>query len=171
MHSLPYPTASCTMCYRMTHNTYLVTMAFKAKCITTISFLLRCRRLTLTQCFAKYDLRLIPESPQCTVLYYELISWYITPHQPGCLVFLRPLPNVLYTSHQYMEDLHWFKANFKIFGQVVFEAIEVKGHLMLNFEVTPSKFCNYFWKFGCQPWKSKADICMTKGYKVLIYLT
>ena len=82
MHSLPYPTASCTMCYRMTHNTYLVTMAFKAKCITTISFLLRCRRLTLTQCFAKYDLRLIPESPQCTVLYYELPNFLVYHSSP-----------------------------------------------------------------------------------------
>ena len=35
----------------------------------------------------------------------------------------------------------------------------------------PQNFCNHFWKFGCQPPKSKADLCMTNGYKVLIYLS
>ena len=38
-----------------------------------------------------------------------------------------------------------------MFGNAVFEAIEVKGHLRLNFEAATSKFCNQFGKFGCQP--------------------
>ena len=58
-----------------------------------------------------------------------------------------------------------FDAIFKIFGRAIFEAIEV------NFEVTTSKFCNHFWKFGCQPNKGKADLGMINGSKVLIYLT
>ena len=33
------------------------------------------------------------------------------------------------------------------------------------------QFCNNFWKFGCQPWKSKADLCMTNSSKVLVYLS
>ena len=37
-----------------------------------------------------------------------------------------------------------FDAIFKIFVRAVFEAIEVKGRLMLIFEVTTSKFCNHF---------------------------
>ena len=57
-----------------------------------------------------------------------------TPHCWGRLVFLRPLPEI-HTSHQYLEDMHWFEAIFKNFGQAVFEAIKVKGCLMLNFEV------------------------------------
>ena len=35
---------------------------------------------------------------------------------------------------------------------------------MLNFEAATLKFGNHFWKFGCQPWKSKAN-----ALKVLIY--
>ena len=42
---------------------------------------------------------------------------------------------------------------------------------MLNFEAATSKFCYHFLKFGCQPWKSKTDLCMTNGSKVLIYLS
>ena len=38
-----------------------------------------------------------------------------------------------------------------MFGVAIFEAIEVKGRSMLNFEVTTSKICNHFSKFGCQP--------------------
>ena len=49
----------------------------------------------------------------------------------------------------------------------IFEAIEVKGQLRLNFEAATLKFCNYFWKFGCLPRKSKADLCMTNGSKFL----
>ena len=30
-------------------------------------------------------------------------------------------------------------------------------------------FGNHFWKFGCQPWKSKADLCITNGSKVLSF--
>ena len=44
-----------------------------------------------------------------------------------------------------------------------------KGLSRLNFET--SIFCNHFWKFGCQPQKSKADLCMTNGSKDLIYLS
>ena len=43
--------------------------------------------------------------------------------------------------------------------------------LRLNFEAATTKFCNQFWKFGCQPRKSKTDLCMTNGCKVLTYLT
>ena len=59
------------------HCTSLKKTAVTAKCITTISFLLRCRRLTLTQCFAKYDLRLIPECPQCTVHINYTINYFL----------------------------------------------------------------------------------------------
>ena len=33
------------------------------------------------------------------------------------------------------------------------------------------KICNHFWKFGCQSWKSNANLCMTNSSKVLIYLS
>ena len=51
---------------------------------------------------------------------------------------------------QYIRHInHWkkmqqFDVIFKIFGRAIFEAIEVKGPQMLNFEVTTSKFCNHF---------------------------
>ena len=93
-----------------------------------------------------------------------------TPHCWGRLVFLQPLPKI-HTSHQYLEDFHWFEAILKNFGRAIFEAIELKGHSMLNFEVTTSKICNHIWKFGCQPQKSKTVLCMTNGSKVLIYLS
>ena len=32
-------------------------------------------------------------------------------------------PPRIHTSHQYLEDLHWFEAIFKIFGWAVFEAM------------------------------------------------
>ena len=41
----------------------------------------------------------------------------------------------------------------------------------LNFEAATSKFCNCSWKFGSSPRKGKVDLCMTNGFKVLIYLT
>ena len=41
----------------------------------------------------------------------------------------------------------------------------------VEFWAATSKFCNHFWKFGCQSRKSKAYLCMTNGFKVLIYLT
>ena len=47
------------------------------------------------------------------------------------------------------------------------EAIEVKGQSMLNFEDATLKFHNHFWMFGCQPQKSKTDLCMTNGSLVL----
>ena len=50
-----------------------------------------------------------------------------THHCWGHLVFLRPLPKI-HTS--YLKDLLWLKA---IFGQAIFEAIEVKGRSMLIF--------------------------------------
>ena len=59
----------------------------------------------------------------------------------------------------------------KMFGLAAFEAIEVKRLSMLNLEVTTSKICNRFRKFGCQPRKGKAVFCMTNGSKVLIYLS
>ena len=46
-----------------------------------------------------------------------------------------------------------FDAIFEIFGKAIFEAIEVKEWSRLNLEAATSKFCNYFWKFGCQPRK------------------
>ena len=81
---------------------------------------------------------------------YQPVS---TPSCWGRLVFLRPLPEI-HTSYQYLE---WFEAVFKIFACAVFEAIEAKGQLRLNFEGATSKFCSHFWKFGCQPQKSLYD--------------
>ena len=75
----------------------------------------------------------------------------------GTFGFLQPLPKI-HTSYQYLEDLEWFEAIFKIFAWAVFEAIEVKGQSRLNFEAATSKVCNHFWKFGCQPRKRKADL-------------
>ena len=60
-------------------------------------------------------------------------SWILTIHMER-----------FHTSHQYLENLHWFEAIFKKFGRVVFEAIEVKGRSMSNFEVTTLKICNNF---------------------------
>ena len=94
----------------------------------------------------------------------------ITPHCWGRLVFFQPLSKI-HASPQYLEDLEWFEAILKIFALAVFEVIEVKGRSRLNFEAATSKFCNHLWKFGYQPRKSKADLCMTKSSKVLIYLT
>jgi len=84
------------------------------------------------------------------------------------LVFLQPK---IRASHQYLKDLHWFEAIFKIFACAVFEAIKVKGLRSEVIEVATSKFCNHFQKFGCQPQKGKADLCMTNGSKDLIYLS
>ena len=84
--------------------------------------------------------------------------------------FLQSLPTI-HSSYQSLEQMHWFEAIFKIFAHAIFEAIEVEGRSLLNFEAAISKFGNHFWKFGCQPWKSKTDLFMTNGSKVLIYLT
>ena len=46
----------------------------------------------------------------------------------------------IHNSHQYLEEMHWFKAIFKMFGVALFEAIEVKGQSMLNFEAATSNF-------------------------------
>ena len=51
------------------------------------------------------------------------------------------------------------------------EVVEVEWWSMLNFEAATPKFCNCSWKFGSSPLKGKVDLCMTKGSKVLIYLT
>jgi hypothetical protein len=85
---------------------------------------------------------------------YYVCKWsgWFTPHCWGRLVFLRPLSKI-HTSHQYLDDLHWFDAIFKIFVCAVFEAIDVKGWSRLNFEAATSKICNHFRKFGCQPRK------------------
>jgi hypothetical protein len=37
----------------------------------------------------------------------------VTPHCWGHLGFVRPLPKI-HTSHQYLEDLHWLVAIFKL---------------------------------------------------------
>ena len=41
----------------------------------------------------------------------------------------------------------------------------------LNFEAATSKFGNHSWNFGSSPQNNKVDLCMTNGFKVLIYLT
>ena len=92
-----------------------------------------------------------------------------TPHCWGLLGFLRSLPTI-HSSHQSLQQMHWFEAFFKIFVCAVSKAIEVKGRSMLNFEAATSKFGNQFWNFGYQPQKSKADLCMTNSYKVLIFV-
>ena len=72
-------------------------------------------------------------------------SMHFTPHCWGLLVFLRSL-STIHSSHQSLEQMHWFEAIFKMFGSAVFEAIEVKGHLRKNFEAAASKFCDWaFW--------------------------
>ena len=53
--------------------------------------------------------------------------------------FLRSLPTI-HSSHQSLEQMHWFEATFKMFGRAVFEAIEVKGCLRLNLRAATSKF-------------------------------
>ena len=80
-------------------------------------------------------------------------------------LILVQFPPTIYTSHQCLEEMHWFQAIFKIFGLAVFEAIEVKGRSMLNFEATTLKFCNIFWKLGCQPQKRKCRPLYHKRFK------
>ena len=94
-----------------------------------------------------------------------LIQSFITYDAPHCLKHLflvQSLPTI-HTCYNSLEQINWFEAIFKMFCSAVFEAIEVKGRSRLNFEVATSKFCNYFWTFGCQPQKSKADLCHTAG--------
>ena len=66
---------------------------------------------------------------------------------------------MIHTSHQYWEGVNWFEVIFKMFGRAIFEAIEVKGRLRLNFEAATS---NFFLasseKFGCQTQKSRSEI-------------
>ena len=83
---------------------------------------------------------------------------FFTPHCWGLLVFLRSLPTI-HSFHQSLEQMHWFEAIFEMFCSAVFEAIEVKGRSMLNFEAVTLKFCNKFWKLGCQPRKSNYLHC------------
>ena len=52
-----------------------------------------------------------------------------------------------------------------------FEVVEVEWRSMLNFEAATSKFWNCSWDFGFSPRKSKVDLCMTNGSKLLNYLT
>ena len=54
------------------------------------------------------------------------------------------------TYKSYLPSIFGRKTTFKMFGMAVFEAIEVKRQSMLNFVSVTSKFCNHFWKFGCQ---------------------
>jgi hypothetical protein len=42
-------------------------------------------------------------------------------------------PPSIHSYHQYLEEMRGFEAIFKMFGVAVFEAIEVKGQLMLSF--------------------------------------
>ena len=57
-----------------------------------------------------------------------------------------------------------------MFGRAVFEAIEVKGRLRLNFEA--KFFLNSSESLVANLEKVRqTDICMTNGSKVLIYLT
>ena len=52
-----------------------------------------------------------------------------------------------------------------------FMVLEVEWWAMFNLEAATSKFCNCSWRFGSPPRKSKLDLCMTNGSKVLIYFT
>ena len=73
-----------------------------------------------------------------------MCSWKIchdhfTPHCWERLCFLQSLPTI-HSSHQSLEQMHWFEATFKMFESAVFEAIEVNGHSRLNFEAASSNF-------------------------------
>ena len=52
-----------------------------------------------------------------------------------------------------------------------FEVVEVEWRSMLNFEAATSKFGDCSSKFSFSPRKSRVDLCMTNGSKLLIYLT
>ena len=67
--------------------------------------------------------------------------------------------------------MQWFHVIFKNFGRAVLRLLKPNDDWPLKFEVTTSKICNHFWKFGCQPQKGKTDLCMTNGSKVQSYLT
>ena len=110
--------------------------------------------------------------PYFMILFHSSILWipHRTPPCWGHLVFLQPLPKI-HTSHQYLEDLHWFEAIFKNFACAIFEVVEVEWWSLLNFEAATSKFFYCSWKFGSWPQKGKVDLCMTNNFKVLIYLT
>ena len=104
--------------------------------------------------------------------FFTASSFLFSPFTAEVIWFKFDLPQqFLHTSHQSLEKMQFFEAIFEIFGWAIFEAIEVKGGSMLNFEAAISKFCNHFWKFGCQPRKSNANLCMANGSKVLIYLS
>ena len=42
--------------------------------------------------------------------------------------------STIHSSHQSLEQMHWFEAIFGIWGRAVFETIEVKRRSILNFE-------------------------------------
>ena len=78
-------------------------------------------------------------------IYATTLIWLLTPHCWGHLVLLQPPPTIQ-TFHQCLDEMQWFEAIFKMFGGAMFEAIEVKGCSMLNFEVMTSKFIHSFLK-------------------------
>ena len=55
----------------------------------------------------------------------------ITPHCWRHLVLVRSLPTS-HIFHQSLEEMHWFKAIFKMLGRAVFEDIEVEGGCMVK---------------------------------------
>ena len=84
--------------------------------------------------------------------------------------FLQHLPKI-HTSHQYLEDLHWFEAIFKNLACAVFEVIEVEWQSMLNFETATSKFCNCSWKFSFWPRKALWDYKISSESRELLLCT
>ena len=60
--------------------------------------------------------------------------------------FLRSLPTI-HSFHQSLTQR--LEAILKMYGRAIFEAIEVKGRPMLNFETAILIFWNHFWKFCC----------------------
>ena len=94
----------------------------------------------------------------------------LTPCCRGRLVFfhlsLKFLPP--FNIWKIWNDLRLFSKYLRV---PILRPLRSKGDRGWIFEAATSKFCNHFWKFGCQPQKSKADLCLTNNVKVLIYLT
>ena len=76
----------------------------------------------------------------CNTRQYNKNYWLMRPlFKCWGHVFLRSLCTI-HTSHQSLEEMHWFEAISEMFGPAVFEFVEVEWRLRLNFEISTLKF-------------------------------
>ena len=67
--------------------------------------------------------------------------------------FLQTLPKI-HTSHQYLEDLECLRLFSKCLRVPFLRPLRSKDNRGWILRLVTSKYCNNFWKFGCQPRKS-----------------